>query len=276
MLTIKLFVYLLNHPLFMKKTTCLFCTLLLLCAVNQSWSASARPEAIRETLSRVPAAEFPAQAAELIKQVKGREQPAVTVQVVKTALELNPAAAPAVVGAICRAVPETAAVAAGTAAEQQPKQASLIARAAAAAAPAKVGKIVAAVCKAVPNDYQNIALAVAEVVPGAGKEILEAIASAIPGIKTIVSQVLLAEGGSVRSVAYALNQINVARQSKAGLPEASPISSAPSSGPAGGTIIAARGPAVGPPYIPLSGTPSNVNPTNTGTVPTGGRGYAAP
>ncbi len=252
----------------MKKILCLLSSLLFLCAVSRSSGAPASPESIRETLSNIPAAEFPAKAAELIKQSKGRDQSVMAVKVVKAALALNPAAAPAVVGAICRAVPDVAAIAAGTAAEQQPKQAGNIARAAAAAAPSKVGKIVSAVCKAVPNDYQNIALAVAQVLPGAGKEIIEAMASAVPGVKAILNQVLLAAGGSVPSVAYALNQINAAPQTKPGSSDVSTTS--------GGTIPAARGPAVGPPYIPLSGTPGNVNPANTGTVPTGGRGYAAP
>lgn len=244
----------------MKKISLVICSLLLFCAINRSWGESAKPDHIQATLSSVPAAEIPAKAAELIKQTKGREQSWMTVRVVKAALDLNPAAAPALVGAICRAVPEMAALAAGTAAEHQPKQASMIARAAAAAAPAKVGKIVVAVCKAVPNDYQNIALAVNQVAPSASKEIIEAIASAIPGAKAIINQVLSVSGGNVPSVAYALNQINAAPQ---------PVTP-------GGIISAPRGPAVGPPYIPLSGTPGNVNPTNSGVVPEGGRGYAAP
>src|SRR5437879_4851557 len=104
----------------------------------------------KETLKSVPAAELPARAAQLVQAAKTKERESVTIGVVKASVELNPAAAPAIVGAIARAVPDMAAVAAGVAAAEQPNQASAIARAAAAAAPAKAGKIVAAVCKAVP------------------------------------------------------------------------------------------------------------------------------
>jgi hypothetical protein len=71
----------------------------------------------------------------------------------------------------------------------------------------------------------------------------------------------------------------------------SPAFTAPSSGPAvaAGQSAApattataapvtplARGPAVGPPYIPLTSTPTNVTSGTSGQVPTGGRNYAAP
>src|SRR5437588_939369 len=84
----------------------------------------------RESLSRVSAAELPPKAAELIKNAKSRDRVSTTINVVKAAIGINPAAAPAIVGGIARAVPEVAAVAAGTAAAEQPKQASLIAKAA--------------------------------------------------------------------------------------------------------------------------------------------------
>jgi hypothetical protein len=38
----------------------------------------------------------------------------------------------------------------------------------------------------------------------------------------------------------------------------------------------ARGPAIGPPYQPLTSTPTNVTPGTSGEVPPGGRNYAAP
>jgi hypothetical protein len=38
----------------------------------------------------------------------------------------------------------------------------------------------------------------------------------------------------------------------------------------------ARGPAVGPPYIPLTTTPVNVTTGTSGQVPTGDRNYASP
>ena len=153
-----------------------------------------------EALAAVPAAELPAKAADLILHARSRERQATTVSVVKSAVAMNPAAAPAIVGAIARAVPDMASVAAGAAAALQPKQAAAIAKAAAAAAPSKAGKIVTAVCRAVPNEYRNIAAAVAQVVPGAGKEIVNAVASALPGLKPAIDSVLAGYGGNVVSV----------------------------------------------------------------------------
>ena len=135
---------------------------------------------LKKTLSSVPAAELPAKAAQLIADTKTRDQKPTTINVVKTALGINPAAAPAIVGAIARAVGPMASVAAGTAAEEQPKQACAIAKAAAAAAPSEAGQIVLAVCRAAPSEYRCIAVAVSEVAPDANKEILEAVAIALP------------------------------------------------------------------------------------------------
>jgi hypothetical protein len=220
----------------------------------------------KPTLAAVPAAELPAKAANLVQQAKARERQTVTLNVVKAAVAVNPAAAPAVVGAIARAVPDMASVAAGTAAAEQPKQASAIAKAAAAAAPAKAGAIVTAVCRAVPNEYQAIAVAVAQAVPGAGKQIVEAVAVALPNLKGPIEKAMASYGGNVASVADTLavaGRIStVAETSRA-------------ESPAGGGSVA-RGPAVGPPYIPLTTTPGNVTPGTSGQVPAGGRNYASP
>src|SRR2546427_5050844 len=94
-------------------------------------SSFAADSAFKEILAHVPAAELPARAAVLIKDTKARDREAVTLDVVKTAVALNPAAAPVIVSAIARAVPDMAATAAGVAAAEQPKQAAAIARAAA-------------------------------------------------------------------------------------------------------------------------------------------------
>jgi hypothetical protein len=45
---------------------------------------------------------------------------------------------------------------------------------------------------------------------------------------------------------------------------------------AGGVVPVVRGPAVGPPYVPLTTTPTNETPGEAGEVPEGGRNYAAP
>src|ERR1035441_5451693 len=72
-----------------------------------------------QILTAVPAGELPAKAADLVVQAKARDRKATTINVVKAALSINPAAAPAIVGAIARAVPVMAAVAAGTAADRK-------------------------------------------------------------------------------------------------------------------------------------------------------------
>jgi len=222
----------------------------------QSFAADAPKTApFKQALAGVPAAELPAKAAELVKAAKANERQAATVGIVRAALEINPAAAPSIVGAIARAVPTMAPVAAGTAAAQQPRQAGAIAKSAAGAAPKMAGKIVVAVCQAVPKDYRNVAIAVAQAVPGAGKEILNAVASALPDLKPSIERVLAGYEGNVPSVAAALDSAKSDQNGPAPL---------------------ARGPAVGPPYLPPSTTPSNVTPGSSGNVPPGGRDYAAP
>jgi hypothetical protein len=218
-----------------------------------------------ETLSAAPAAELPAKAADLVLQAKPRARQNVTINVVKSAVGINPAAASAIVGAIARAVPEMAAVAAGTAATEQPKQASAIAKAATAAAPAKAGAIVLATCRAVPNAYREIAMAVAQAVPNASKEIVTAVGSAIPDLKAGIAKAMTSYGGSVPSVGDTLTQAATISQS-------SQLADSP--GLPRGPMV--RGPSVGPPFMPLPPGTTNVTSATTGQVPAGGRNYAAP
>lgn len=225
-----------------------------LAAFGLSAKDSPQPDAFKKALGRVPAAERPAAAAELVKQAMGGELRSRTRSVLNAALELNPAAAPAIIGAIAKSVPEMAAVAAGWAAAEQPKLASAIARAAAAQAPGKAGEIAAAVCRAVPNEYLSVAVAVTEAAPGSTKAVLEGLAAVIPSLKERIQEVLA--GGSVDSIAAALT-----RPEKTG------------SGPSSSI---ARGPGIGPPYIPYSGTARTVTPATSGEVQGGGRDYARP
>jgi hypothetical protein len=235
-----------------------------------------------EVLAAVPAAELPAKAADLVSHSRARDRQATTVNVVNSSVAMNPAAAPAIVGAIARAVPDMASVAAGAAATLQPKQAAALAKAAAAAAPSKAGKIVTAVCRAVPNEYRNIAVAVAQVVPGAGKEIVNAVGTALPGLKPAIENALAGYGGNVVSVADTLDRAVKASPanvtSGAGLAAAPTLSTATPQAPSSGAVRATttRGPAVGPPYNPLTQTPTNVTTGTSGEVPAGGRNYAAP
>jgi hypothetical protein len=257
----------------MKYITCIFLGLALLVAGNSFAKDAPKANPFTKVLTAVPAAELPAKAADLVSQAKAADRQEATINVVKAALSINPAAAPAIVGAIARAVPEMASLAAGTAAAQQPKQAAAIAKAAAAAAPLQAGAIVRAVCRAVPREYRSIAIAVSQVAPEAGQEIVNGVTSAVPGLKPSIEKVLAGYGGNVPSVAVTLDQAAQATVvSETGTPTV-PTSAA--SGVMRGASMA-RGPAVGPPYIPLTTTPTAVTPGTSGQVPGGGRNYAAP
>ena len=232
---------------------------------------------VQQSLMAVPAAEMPAKAAELVKSARARDRGVVTVNVVTAAAAINPACSPTVVSAIAKSVPDMAAIAAGTAAELLPKQAGDIARAAASAAPSKAGKIVEAVCRATPQDYKKIALAAAQAAPSAGKEILQALETAIPGLKTSIEPALAGYGGNAPSVPAVLDSIRPATGSSLdGLAPDSPR--APVGVPVAGSppMSQTRGPLLAPPFVPISGTSTNVNPATSGNVPRGGRNYASP
>ena len=230
-----------------------------LVACNSFGKDAPQANPFNEILSATPAVELPAKAADLVLRAKVRDRSASTVNAVRGAVGINPAAAPAIVGAVARGVPDMASVAAGVAVAEQRKQASAIAKAAAAAAPSQAGKIVAAVCRAVPNQYRNVAVTVSQVVPSASEEILRAVASALPDLKPSIDKALAGSTGNIVSVTATLDQI-----ANSGTPVL-----------AGATPMA-RGPAVGPAYIPLTTTPANVTPGTSGQVPPGGRNYARP
>jgi hypothetical protein len=105
-------------------------------------------------------------------------------------------------------------------------------------------------------------VAVSQVVPGAAREILDAVASALPNLKLPIQKALAAYAGNMPSVADTLALA-------ANTPQSPIIADTASSD-------TARGPAVGPPFVPLTTTPVNVTPGTSGQVPTGGRNYAAP
>ena len=198
------------------------------------------------TLSTVSPAELPAKSAALVTQADAKNRAESTINVVKAAVGLNPAAAAAIVGTIAKSVPEMASVAAGAAVALVPDQAIAIAHAAAAAAPSEAGKIVEAVCRVVPNQFQAVAQAVAEVAPGAGKAILAGVSAAIPALKEPIDTALAGSSSGNSSVNDVLSQAAPAYH-------------------------------YGPPYVPPSATPVTISPPVTGgTVPPGGRKYSSP
>jgi Meckel syndrome type 1 protein len=225
-------------------------------------------------LSTITQAELPAKAADLVAQADAKHQQQTTIDVVKAAVGLNPAAAAVIVGSIAQKTPAMAAIAASTAAGLVPDQAVAIARAAAAAAPRQAGKIVEAICRVLPTAYAEIAGAVADVVPGAGKEILAGVSAGIPALKGPIDNILLAGKGSVPSVNTVLDQVKITE---------SPGSLEPAAGGTipGGTVPAPTissalvHPVVNPPYVVPPPSPVNYgspgSPGNSGQVPPGGR-----
>jgi hypothetical protein len=216
-------------------------------------------------LATVTSAELPAKAAALVTKADAKSLKQTTVDVVRSAVGLNPAAAPAIVGSIAQSSPSMAGPAAATAVTLVPNQVIAIARAAAAAAPNQAGPIVEAICRVLPSNYQTVASAVAEVVPGAGKSILAAIASAIPELKTTISQTLAAYDGKIPSVSTVLTQV------------AQAASTANTTALSSGTPLSSpRGPGAVPPQVPISGTPPVINPGAGTPAPPGGHNYSAP
>jgi len=253
----------------MKTITKLTCVVLLVlfgtAVINLRADEKVTPNPFLGVLSTATSAELPAKAAGLVSKADSKIRQQTTIDVVKAAVGLNPAAAPVIVGTIAQSTPEMAAMAAGTAAGLVPDQVEAIARAAAAAAPKQAGKIVEAICKVVPSAYKKVALAVAEVVPGAGKEILAGIAVAIPSLKGTINQILIAyKDSSTPSVSAALDQV---AQSDSGKTDVAAI---------GGMTPLNVTPTFKPPYVPVPGSSINLNPNLGGVVPPGGRNYAAP
>jgi hypothetical protein len=207
-------------------------------------------------LSVVAPAELPGKAGELVAQADAKNLRQTTIDVVKAAVGLNPAAATAVVGSIAQSSPKMAGLAAAMAISLVPNQVVSIARAAAAAAPKQAGAIVEAICRVLPEDYQKVADAVSEIVPGAGKEILAGISVAIPQLNDLINHVLASYNGNIPSVSAVLSQVADVASSSGTVTLASDTPSLP------------RGPSVGPPTIPISGTPpSPIDPGSGGAVP---------
>ena len=225
------------------------------------------------SLSAATAAELPAKAAGLVSQADPKNLKQTTMDVVKVAVGLKPAAAPAIVESIAQSSPAMVVIAAATAVSLVPDQAAIIARAAAVAVPTKAGQIVEAICRVVPGAYQKVATAVAEVVPDAGREILTAVSTAIPTLKDSINTVLASYNGNVPSVSSVLAKVTPSIEVARTVPQATtapqlsqPTFNTPSLAP----------PTFGPGFTASSPLNLGINPGNSSQVPTGSRGYASP
>jgi hypothetical protein len=216
-------------------------------------------------LSQIKAPELPAECASLVSKAGKEQRESVTVDVISAGARVNSSALSAIVGAVAKAQPDMAALAAATAVGQQPKQTSQIVRAAVGAAPEKAGAIVYAVCMRNPGSYRSVAAIAAELAPREGKAILDSVAAALPGQRAYIAQ---AQAGrsTDRSVVAVLNEASQL-SAQAGSPSGTLASASPTT---------LRGPTLGPPFQPLSGTPGSTDPSSTTNIPPGGRDYSAP
>lgn len=237
---------------------------ILLTANHASFAAETPASPSLSILKSTPLAELPGKAAELVAAANPKNQIQTTMDVVRSAIGLNPAAACAIVGSVAVGTPEMAAVAAATAAGLQPKLAASVAQAAAAAAPKQAGKIVEAVCRVVPDSYRAVALAVAEAVPNASRQILDGIAVALPNLKEAITNALAVCQIPNPSVKLVLTRM-----------ENSALSVA-TAGASGSATPNSVNPTPGPAYAAAPGTPVILDPGNNGQVPTGGQNYANP
>jgi hypothetical protein len=238
----------------------------ILLAAHGTFGADAVPASPSlSILKSVPLAELPGKAAALVAAADSTNQIQTTIDVVKAAIGLNPAAARAIVGTIAVGTPEMAGVAAATAAGLLPKQAAMLAQVAAAAAPKQAGNIVEAVCRATPDAYRAIALAVAEAAPDAARQILAGVAAALPELKTAIANSLATYQNTIPSVTLVLAQI----EKPSGL-------SLLAAGTPGSISTHSVNPTPGPAFAAPPSTPVVLDAGNAGQVPTGGRNYANP
>jgi hypothetical protein len=193
----------------MKNVASVALSVVFLVAAQSFAKDAVKSNTYKKDLAAVPSAELPAKAADLVKKAPKKTRAATTEDVVRAAIGINPAAAPAIVGTIAQTLPDMAPIAAAVATAEQPAQADAIAKAAGLANRSR------------PNRPPT--------------------------------QTTSAATGRRPTSSAATTPIT---------------STAPAP--------LARGPAVGPPYIGLTTTPTNVTPGGSGEVPTGGRDYAAP
>jgi hypothetical protein len=170
-------------------------------------------ETVQANLRTIAAPELPMVIVKLIQQSPAADREATTISVVRAAVDLNPASAPQLVGAVARALPELAAIAAATAAARQPAQADAITRAAVTVAPAALGRIVTSVCNAAPNEFRRIALAAEEIAPNSRQEIIGSIGSSLPELKPYLDRETRLYGHVAPPVALALDRATIARSS---------------------------------------------------------------
>jgi hypothetical protein len=234
------------------------------------------------TLQGAKVLQLPAAVAELVTKAPVETRASTTITAVKIAVQIRPASAAMIVAGVAKAAPEMAPVAAAAAAALLPDQAPAIAKAAAISAPGQAVAIVEAVCRAAPPKFVSVAAAGAEVSPAAGKDILHAVGAGVPVLKPLIEQAMRDKTAEPVPAAI-LSQVSRSVDAKVLVMPASPLVVTPAlarssaTTPSGATApLNTRGPVIGPPYVPLPGTPRNVYPGSGTIVPEGGRNYCEP
>ena len=291
---------------FFKFNAALAGVLAMIVAQNVSAKDSPQLAEVEQVLAGAAAPELPVNAASLVSQSQDSEKESVTMLVVRTVSEINPTSLPAVVGAIGRATPGIVSVAAANAVSMRPKQVVLITRAAVSAAPGHAGEIVSAILEKLPAQYALVAAAAADVAPAAGKDILNAVIAAVPSLKPYIEKSISTVAVSAGNVPVLtiLNQSAIlARRDQSAsqpvafaatatpttatvVPSATVASSATSSESAATPVETSTAvkssvrliaiPVFGPPPVPLTTTPIEIDPGQTGPQTPGGRNYSSP
>lgn len=263
----------------------IFCSVLLTAAVASVSANQAKIDSLKKEFAGVRALELPGRAASTVAAAQQADRLALADDVVRAALDVNASAGSMLIGAIARATPDVAASSAVTAASLQPKQLSPITRAAVGAAPAQAETIVGALTKAHPSSFALIGIAAIDAAPKSAEAVLNGVASANPTLKSLIvrfdtkgAKTPAAVIAVLKRAEMLLGKLSNASKTTpetilAG--ELTPSMTAQLTGLTA-TVLAAP-PVVGPPYTPISGTPGEINTSQTYQgPPDAGRDYSAP
>ncbi len=262
----------------------ILCTVALVAAAASVGANQAKIDSLKKEFAGVRALELPGRAASTVAAAPSTDRLALADDVVRAALDVNASAAPMLIGAIARSTPDAAAGSAVTAVLLQPKQLSPITRAAVGAAPAEAEAIVGALTKSHPAAFALIGVAAVEAAPKSAEAILHGITAANPTLKTLIARFDTKGAKTPAAVVSVLKRTEMLlaklSSSSKSTPETilaselTPTMTAQLSGLTA-TVLAAP-PVVGPPYTPISGTPGEINTSQTFEAPPTSRDYSGP
>lgn len=249
---------------------------------------------LTKSLASSSITELPAKAAGLVANAAPAERNGVAMEVVRAAVQMNPASVVAIVSAVAHENPANASSAALAASTLQPNRIGLITKAAAAAAPAQTARIVAALIKQFPKEYGVISSAAVAGAPLASREVLTVVGANIPALRPSIQaslarssdlsvlpvQSILTESYNQAIAAGAVISLQVGAAQVGASVGASPqpVAYVPASSASLPTIAGPSdsGPVLGPPFTGSTSSPTTYTSSDTTTESSGGRGYASP